>query len=100
MRDKSLVVRRMTEADLVRALESAAAEGWNPGLHDAHYFMPPIRKGSLSASSMALRLVASRLFATARALDSWAPTSSRRSIAGAASALSFGMQLWTIWEVG
>ena len=38
MRDKNLVVRRMTEADLALAIEWAAAEGWNPGLHDAHCF--------------------------------------------------------------
>ena len=38
MRDKGLVVRRMSEADLERALDWAAAEGWNPGLHDAHCF--------------------------------------------------------------
>ncbi len=38
MRDKSLVVRNMTEADLALALEWAAAEGWNPGLHDAPCF--------------------------------------------------------------
>jgi hypothetical protein len=38
VRDKSLVVSRMTEADLALALEWAAAEGWNPGLHDAHCF--------------------------------------------------------------
>jgi ribosomal protein S18 acetylase RimI-like enzyme len=38
VRDKNLVVRRMTEADLALALEWAAAEGWNPGLHDAHCF--------------------------------------------------------------
>jgi ribosomal protein S18 acetylase RimI-like enzyme len=34
----NLVVRDMTEADLALALEWAAAEGWNPGLHDAHCF--------------------------------------------------------------
>jgi GNAT superfamily N-acetyltransferase len=28
----------MTEADLALALEWAAAEGWNPGLHEAHCF--------------------------------------------------------------
>jgi GNAT superfamily N-acetyltransferase len=28
----------MSEADLALALEWAAAEGWNPGLHDAHCF--------------------------------------------------------------
>ena len=38
MRDKSLVLRAMSEADLALALEWAAAEGWNPGLHDAHCF--------------------------------------------------------------
>ena len=38
MRDKGFVVRRMTEADLKLALDWAAAEGWNPGLHDAHCF--------------------------------------------------------------
>jgi ribosomal protein S18 acetylase RimI-like enzyme len=38
VRDKSLVVRAMSEADLALALEWAAAEGWNPGLHDAHCF--------------------------------------------------------------
>jgi GNAT superfamily N-acetyltransferase len=38
MREKSFVLRRMTEADLALALEWAAAEGWNPGLHDAHCF--------------------------------------------------------------
>jgi hypothetical protein len=38
VRDKDLVVRNMTEADLALALEWAAAEGWNPGLHDAQCF--------------------------------------------------------------
>jgi hypothetical protein len=38
MRDKSFVVRNMTEADLARAIEWAASEGWNPGLYDAHCF--------------------------------------------------------------
>jgi ribosomal protein S18 acetylase RimI-like enzyme len=38
MRDKSLIVRRMSEADLALALEWAAAEGWNPGLDDARSF--------------------------------------------------------------
>ena len=37
MRD-NLIMRNMTEADLALALEWAAAEGWNPGLHDAHCF--------------------------------------------------------------
>ena len=35
---KRLVLRNMTEADLALALEWAAAEGWNPGLHDANCF--------------------------------------------------------------
>jgi GNAT superfamily N-acetyltransferase len=34
----NLIVRNMTEADLALALEWAAAEGWNPGLHDANCF--------------------------------------------------------------
>ncbi len=38
MGDKSLVLHRMTEADLALALEWAAAEGWNPGPHDARCF--------------------------------------------------------------
>ena len=38
MGDKFFVVRRMTAADLELALDWAAAEGWNPGLHDAHCF--------------------------------------------------------------
>jgi GNAT superfamily N-acetyltransferase len=35
---KGLVVRMMAEADLEVALDWAAAEGWNPGLHDAQCF--------------------------------------------------------------
>lgn len=35
---RGFVVRRMSEADLELALEWAAAEGWDPGLHDAHCF--------------------------------------------------------------
>jgi ribosomal protein S18 acetylase RimI-like enzyme len=38
MRDKSFAVRKMAEPDLALALEWAAAEGWNPGLHDPHCF--------------------------------------------------------------
>jgi GNAT superfamily N-acetyltransferase len=34
----NLIVRKMAEADLALALEWAAAEGWNPGLYDAHCF--------------------------------------------------------------
>jgi GNAT superfamily N-acetyltransferase len=47
MRNKDFVVRGMTEADLARALEWAAAEGWNPGLHDAHCFYAADPKGFL-----------------------------------------------------
>jgi ribosomal protein S18 acetylase RimI-like enzyme len=35
---ETFVVRNMRQADLALALEWAAAEGWNPGLHDAHCF--------------------------------------------------------------
>jgi ribosomal protein S18 acetylase RimI-like enzyme len=38
VRDKALSIRRMTEGDLALALEWAAEEGWNPGLHDACSF--------------------------------------------------------------
>jgi ribosomal protein S18 acetylase RimI-like enzyme len=38
LHDKGLVVRKMIEADLELALDWAAAEGWNPGLHDPHCF--------------------------------------------------------------
>jgi GNAT superfamily N-acetyltransferase len=36
--DNGLVVRKMTEADLALTLEWTAAEGWNPGVHDARCF--------------------------------------------------------------
>jgi ribosomal protein S18 acetylase RimI-like enzyme len=35
---KRLVLRNMAQADLALALEWTAAEGWNPGLHDANCF--------------------------------------------------------------
>jgi hypothetical protein len=35
---KSLHIRPMTRADLDMAIDWAAAEGWNPGLHDADTF--------------------------------------------------------------
>lgn len=38
MGDKPLVIRAMTEAELALALQWAAEEGWNPGLHDARCF--------------------------------------------------------------
>jgi ribosomal protein S18 acetylase RimI-like enzyme len=47
MGDKALAVRRMTEADLALALDWAAAEGWNPGLHDARSFYAADPQGFL-----------------------------------------------------
>jgi GNAT superfamily N-acetyltransferase len=47
VRDKDLVVRNMTEADLARALQWAAAEGWNPGLYDAQCFYAADPEGFL-----------------------------------------------------
>ena len=47
MGGKGLVVRRMTEGDLKLALDWAAAEGWNPGLHDAHCFYAADGQGFL-----------------------------------------------------
>jgi ribosomal protein S18 acetylase RimI-like enzyme len=47
MGDKLFVVRRMTEADLKLALGWAAAEGWNPGLNDAHCFYAADPQGFL-----------------------------------------------------
>ncbi|MGO9236597.1 MAG: GNAT family N-acetyltransferase [Methylocella sp.] len=38
MNSPKLVVRRMAESELNLALDWAAAEGWNPGLHDAECF--------------------------------------------------------------
>jgi len=37
-RDSRLTIERMTASDMDLALEWAAAEGWNPGLHDAPCF--------------------------------------------------------------
>jgi ribosomal protein S18 acetylase RimI-like enzyme len=45
VRNKNLVVRRMTEADLALAIEWVASEGWNPGLHDAHCFYAADSRG-------------------------------------------------------
>ncbi len=47
MRDEALAVRRMSEGDLALALEWAAAEGWNPGLHDARSFFAADPEGFL-----------------------------------------------------
>ena len=35
---EDIVIRRMSKSELDRALDWAAAEGWNPGLHDAESF--------------------------------------------------------------
>ncbi len=48
MRD-DLIVRKMAEVDLALALEWAAAEGWNPGLHDARCFYAADPQGFLVA---------------------------------------------------
>ena len=42
-----LTVRAMTPADLARAIDWAAAEGWNPGRHDAAAFLPADPDGFL-----------------------------------------------------
>jgi hypothetical protein len=88
---KRLVLRNMTEADLPVALEWAAAEGWNPGLHDANCFYAADPEGFFRAEldGSAVRYVSSFGFL--------ASTSSRPSIAGTASALNFGGPPWTIW---
>jgi GNAT superfamily N-acetyltransferase len=38
MTSAAVTIRRMTRADLGLAVEWAAGEGWNPGLHDADAF--------------------------------------------------------------
>ena len=38
MKDQGFTVRRMTRQELDLAVEWAAAEGWNPGIHDADAF--------------------------------------------------------------
>src|SRR4051812_10074779 len=43
--DPRLTIRTMTTADLERALEWSAAEGWNPGLHDAACFHAADHRG-------------------------------------------------------
>jgi len=49
LRNKGFAVRGMTEADLELALDWAAAEGWNPGLHDARCFYAADPQGFLLA---------------------------------------------------
>jgi ribosomal protein S18 acetylase RimI-like enzyme len=45
MNSPKLIVRRMAESELNLALEWAAAEGWNPGLHDAECFYAAYPEG-------------------------------------------------------
>ena len=95
MRD-NLIVRKMAEADLALALEWAAAEGWNPGLHDAHCFYAADPQGFFVGEREGVPIGCVSAVPTARASDSWACTSSRPSTAGKASASNFGGLLWTI----
>ena len=97
MRDKSLVVRRMTEADLALALEWAAAEGWNPGLHDAHCFYAADPQGFFVGERDGVPIGCVSAVRYGSGFGFLAFTSSRRSIADKASASSFGGPLWTIW---
>jgi hypothetical protein len=53
----NFIVRNMTEADLALALELAAAEGWNPGLHDAHCSTQPTLRDSSSADKNVIATV-------------------------------------------
>lgn len=45
MNSPKFAVRRMAESELALALDWAAAEGWNPGLSDAHSFYAADPKG-------------------------------------------------------
>lgn len=47
--EPELVVRPMSRADLDQAVEWAAAEGWNPGLHDADIFWATDPEGYVRA---------------------------------------------------
>ncbi|MBI5012252.1 MAG: GNAT family N-acetyltransferase, partial [Methylocystis sp.] len=42
---EDIVIRRMSKSELDRALDWAAAEGWNPGLYDAESFYAVDPKG-------------------------------------------------------
>ena len=53
----------MSKSELDRALDWAAAEGWNPGLHDAESFYAVDPKGSLSPNARASLWAASRAVA-------------------------------------
>lgn len=49
MSTDSFTIRRMTRAEVDLAIEWAAMEGWNPGLHDAHCFHATDPEGFLIA---------------------------------------------------
>ena len=68
-------MRRMTEADLKLALDWAAAEGWNPGLDDAHCFYAADPQGFFLGELDGARSAACRRSATARASASSASIS-------------------------
>jgi hypothetical protein len=95
MRDNDLVLRRMTQADLALALEWAAAEGWNPGLHDAHCFYAADPEGFFLGELDGAPIGCVSAIRYGPGSVSWACTSSRRSAAGKASALNCGGPLWT-----
>ncbi|MDT8900808.1 GNAT family N-acetyltransferase [Anaeroselena agilis] len=50
MKDKGFVVRTMERHEVELAVEWAAREGWNPGLHDAACFFAADREGFLLGS--------------------------------------------------
>jgi GNAT superfamily N-acetyltransferase len=45
MKNNSYTIREMTRQEVDIAIQWAAAEGWNPGLHDANCFYPSDPKG-------------------------------------------------------
>jgi hypothetical protein len=96
MRDNSLVLRRMAQADLSLALEWAADEGWNPGLHDAHCFYAADSRGFFLGELDGAPIGCVSAIRYGSGSDSWACTSSRRRTAGKASALNCGGLLCTI----
>lgn len=50
MTRNNLIIRHMTEQELTLAVDWAAAEGWNPGIHDAQCFWAADRQGFLIGS--------------------------------------------------
>ena len=53
----ALTIRTMTRADLRRALDQAAAEGWNPGLHDAEAFHAADPEGFLCSDHASIAAI-------------------------------------------